>query len=77
MRVVAGARRRTSAGARPSRRSRPRDNTVVVYTSDQGFFLGDHGWFDKRWMYEESLRTPLIVRWPGVVAAGSVNTTWS
>jgi arylsulfatase A-like enzyme len=51
-----------------------RDSTVVVYTSDQGFFLGDHGWFDKRWMYEESLRTPLIVRWPGVVAPGSVNT---
>ena len=49
-------------------------NTMVVYTSDQGFFLGDHGWFDKRWMYEESLRTPLIVRWPGVVEPGSVNT---
>ncbi len=49
------------------------DNTVVVYTSDQGFFLGDHGWFDKRWMYEESLRIPLLVRWPGVVEAGSVN----
>jgi arylsulfatase A-like enzyme len=49
------------------------DNTVVVYTSDQGFFLGDHGWFDKRWMYEESLRTPLLVRWPGVVAPGSSN----
>jgi arylsulfatase A-like enzyme len=48
-------------------------NTVVIYTSDQGFFLGDHGWFDKRWMYEESLRTPLLVRWPGVVAAGSSN----
>jgi arylsulfatase A-like enzyme len=48
-------------------------NTLVVYTSDQGFFLGDHGWFDKRWMYEESLRTPLLVRWPGVVAPGSVN----
>ena len=48
-------------------------NTVVIYSSDQGFFLGDHGWFDKRWMYEESLRTPLLVRWPGVVEAGSVN----
>ncbi len=47
------------------------EHTVVVYTSDQGFFLGDHGWFDKRWMYEESLRTPLIVRWPGVVEAGT------
>ena len=49
------------------------ENTVVVYTSDQGFYLGDHGWFDKRWMYEESLRTPLLVRWPGVVAPGSIN----
>lgn len=49
-------------------------NTVVVYSSDQGFFLGDHGWFDKRWMYEESLRTPLIVRWPAVVKRGSRNT---
>jgi arylsulfatase A-like enzyme len=48
-------------------------NTIVVYNSDQGFFLGDHGWFDKRWMYEESLRTPLIVRWPGVVEPGSEN----
>ncbi len=46
-------------------------NTVVVYSSDQGFYLGEHGWFDKRWMYEESFRTPLIVRWPGVTTAGS------
>jgi arylsulfatase A-like enzyme len=42
------------------------DNTIVIYTSDQGFYLGEHGWFDKRWMYEESFRTPLIVKWPGV-----------
>ena len=49
-------------------------NTIVVYASDQGFFLGDHGWFDKRWMYEESLRTPLIVKWPGAVKAGSRNS---
>lgn len=49
------------------------DNTVVIYTSDQGFFLGEHGWYDKRFMYEESYRTPFIVRWPGVVPAGSVN----
>ncbi len=47
-------------------------NTIVVYTSDQGFYLGEHGWFDKRFMYEESLRTPLLVRWPGVVKPGSV-----
>jgi len=49
------------------------ENTIVVYSSDQGFFLGDHGWYDKRWMYEESFRTPLIVRWPARVPAGSVN----
>ncbi len=48
-------------------------NTVVVYSSDQGFYLGDRGWYDKRWMYEESLRMPLLVRWPGVVKPGSVN----
>jgi arylsulfatase A-like enzyme len=47
-------------------------NTIVVYTSDQGFYLGEHGWFDKRFMYEESLRTPLVVRWPGVTKPGSV-----
>ncbi len=47
-------------------------NTIVIYTSDQGFYLGEHGWFDKRWMYEESLRTPLMVRWPGVIEPGSV-----
>lgn len=41
-------------------------NTIVIYTSDQGFYLGEHGWFDKRWMYEESFRTPLIVKGPGV-----------
>jgi arylsulfatase A-like enzyme len=46
-------------------------STVVVYSSDQGFFLGEHGWFDKRWMYEQSLRTPLVVRWPGVAPAGA------
>ncbi len=49
------------------------ENTVVMYSSDQGWYLGEHGWFDKRWMYEESMVTPLLVRWPGVVNAGSVN----
>ena len=48
-------------------------NTVVIYSSDQGFYLGEHGWFDKRWMYEESFRTPLVVRWPGRVKAGAQN----
>lgn len=47
------------------------DDTIVVYTSDQGFFLGDHGWFDKRLMYEESLSMPLLVRYPRLVAPGS------
>ena len=51
------------------------ENTVVVFSSDQGFYLGEHGWFDKRWIYEESLTTPLIVRWPGVAAPGSVCDT--
>jgi arylsulfatase A-like enzyme len=49
------------------------DDTVVAYTSDQGFFLGDHGWFDKRFMYEESLRMPLLVRYPRLVAPGSTS----
>jgi arylsulfatase A-like enzyme len=49
------------------------DNTIVIYTSDQGFFLGDHNWYDKRFMYEESLRMPLLVRWPSKVNAGTVN----
>jgi len=49
------------------------DNTVVVYSSDQGFYLGEHGWFDKRFMYEESYRTPLLAKWPGVIKSGSVN----
>jgi len=49
------------------------DNTVVVYTSDQGFYLGEHGWYDKRFMYEESLRTPLVIRYPSEFAPGQVN----
>ena len=49
-------------------------NTVVIYSSDQGFWLGEHGWFDKRWMYEESLHTPLLVRWTGRTKPGSTNT---
>ena len=49
------------------------ENTVIVYTSDQGFYLGDHGWFDKRFMYEESLRMPFLVRYPKEIKAGSVN----
>ncbi|MCB8994895.1 MAG: sulfatase [Bacteroidales bacterium] len=48
-------------------------NTIVIYTSDQGFYLGEHGWFDKRWMFEESYRTPLLIEWPGTIAPGTVN----
>ncbi|MBO93283.1 MAG: sulfatase [Opitutales bacterium] len=47
------------------------DNTVVIYCSDQGFYIGDHGWYDKRWMYDESLKMPFIVKWPGVTKPGS------
>ncbi len=50
------------------------ENTIVIYSSDQGFYIGDHGWYDKRWMYEESLKMPLIVKWPGVTQPGSVDT---
>ncbi len=49
------------------------ENTLVVYTSDQGFYLGEHGWFDKRFMYEESLRMPLIMRYPKEIRGGTVN----
>ena len=49
------------------------ENTVVIYSSDQAFYLGERGWFDKRWMYEQSLRTPLLVRWPGHIKPGAVN----
>jgi arylsulfatase A-like enzyme len=47
-------------------------STIVIYTSDQGFFLGDHNWYDKRFMYEESLRMPFLIRWPDRVQSGSV-----
>jgi arylsulfatase A-like enzyme len=48
-------------------------NTIVIYASDQGFYLGEHGWFDKRWMFEESYRTPLLIQWPGTIVPGSIN----
>ncbi len=48
-------------------------NTIVIYVSDQGFYMGEHGWFDKRFMYEESFRTPMVMRYPGVIKSGSVN----
>ena len=49
-------------------------NTIVVYTSDQGFFLGEHGWFDKRFIYNESFKTPLMIRWPNKIKPGMKNT---
>jgi arylsulfatase A-like enzyme len=49
------------------------NNTLVIYVSDQGFYLGEHGWFDKRWIYEESFRTPMVMRYPRVVKPGTVN----
>ena len=47
------------------------DNTIVIYSSDQGFYLGEHGWYDKRFMYEESFRTPLLMQWPGRIRPGT------
>ena len=49
------------------------ENTIVVYSSDQGFYLGEHGWFDKRWIFEESLRTPLLVKWPATIGKKRTN----
>jgi arylsulfatase A-like enzyme len=50
------------------------ENTIVIYTSDQGFYLGEHGWFDKRFAYNESFKTPLLVKWPEVIKAGTKNS---
>lgn len=52
------------------------DNTIVVFTGDHGFFLGEHGWFDKRFMYEEALHIPWLIRYPGVVKPGSFTNHW-
>lgn len=49
------------------------ENTIVIYGSDQGFFLGEHGWYDKRFMYEETLSMPFLMRWPGIIAPGRTN----
>lgn len=46
-------------------------NTIIIYSSDQGFYLGDRGWYDKRWMYEESMHMPFVIRWPGVIKPGT------
>ena len=50
------------------------ENTLVIYSSDQGFYLGEHGWYDKRWMFEESLQMPFVVRWPGMITPGTRTT---
>ena len=47
------------------------ENSIVIYSSDQGFYLGEHGWYDKRWIYEESLQMPFVMRWPGKIQAGT------
>lgn len=52
------------------------DNTIVIYTADHGFFLGDHGWFDKRFMYEQAIRVPWMIRYPGHIKPGSVSKDW-
>ncbi|XOV92426.1 MAG: sulfatase [Bacteroidota bacterium] len=49
------------------------ENTIVIYTSDQGFYLGEHGWFDKRFIYQESFKTPLLIKWPNVITPGTVS----
>ena len=49
------------------------ENTVVVYCSDQGFYVGDHGWYDKRWMYDESMKMPFVIKWPEVIKPGSID----
>ena len=48
-------------------------NTIIIYASDQGFFIGEHGWFDKRFMYEESIRMPFVIKYPGLIKPGTVN----
>jgi arylsulfatase A-like enzyme len=52
------------------------DNTIVVFTGDHGFFLGEHGWFDKRFMYEEALHVPWMIRYPGVIKPGTKSDDW-
>ena len=49
-------------------------NTIVIYSSDQGFYLGEHGWYDKRWMFEESFQMPFVIRWPGIIEPGKTSS---
>ena len=71
MRCILGVDRQVGRVLEALERLELSDDTLVIYTSDQGFYLGEHGWYDKRWMYEESLRFPLIARWPGVIEPGT------
>ena len=50
------------------------ENTIIIYTSDQGFYLGEHGWFDKRWMYEESFRMPFMISYPKLIETNRINS---
>lgn len=74
LRCVAGIDRTTGRLLDHLDTSEQTQNTVVTYASDQGFFLGDHGWFDKRFMYADSLRIPLVMRYPEEIRPGSVST---
>ena len=71
LRCVAGVDRNVGRVLDQIDKSGLANDTIVVYAADQGFYLGEHGWFDKRWAYEESMRMPFIVRWPGKVKPGS------
>ena len=66
-------RRQCRTPARLSRREGLAENTIVIYTSDQGFFLGEHGWFDKRFMYEESLQMPFLIRYPAASSPATIS----
>ena len=73
LRCVAGVDRAVGSVLDYLEESGLAENTLVVYTSDQGFYLGEHGWFDKRWMYEESFRMPFLMQCPGSIEPGSVS----
>ena len=63
--------RESEESSTPSTQTGLSENTIVIYASDQGFYLGEHGWYDKRWMFEESMKMPFVIRWPGVIEPGS------
>ena len=73
LRCIASVDENVGRGLDYLERNNLRGNTIVMYSSDQGFYLGEHGWYDKRWMFEESMRMPFIISWPGVVKEGAVS----